>query len=135
LVPTSPGRGIRIRYGIADVWEWALSLAFLECGLPPAAVKSVIGVAGKKLTVASAGAGGPTEDQIFWLRSEFLSWHLDDVSDWTNKVRFNVVPYSSAMDAAFKQEGCAQILMINLSRLKKNLFNALRIDEDCHVGA
>jgi hypothetical protein len=125
LVPGSPGRGIKIEYGIEDAWRWAVCFALVQCGLPPDAVKSVIGVAGRKLTIAFAGDGAPVEDQIFWLRPEFLTWHL---SDWANRVRFNVVPFSIAMAAAFKREESGQVIMINLTKLKRDLFGALKID-------
>jgi hypothetical protein len=134
LVPSSPGRGIKIEYELADAWKWAVSFALVQCGLPPEAIKSVLGAAGRRLTIAFAGAGHPAEDQIFWLRPEFLSWHLDDLPDWYDRVRLGVVPFSKAMDVAFKggggvpEEEAGQVIMINLTKLKRDLFTALKID-------
>jgi hypothetical protein len=135
LLPSSPGRGIKIEYEVADAWKWAVCFALVQCGLPPEAVKSVLGAAGRKLTISSAGAAGhPTEDQIFWLRPEFLSWHLDNLPDWYDRVRLGVVPFSKAMDVAFKgvggvlEEEAGQVIMINLTKLKRDLFTALKID-------
>ena len=134
LLPSSPGRGIKIDYEVADAWRWAVCFALIQCGLPPDAVKSVLGAAGRKLTLPFAGEGGQAEDQIFWLCPEFLSWHLDNLPDWIERVRFNVVPFSKAMDVAFKgaggflQEEAGQVIMINLTKLKRDLFNALKIN-------
>jgi hypothetical protein len=135
LLPSSPGRGIKIEYEVADAWKWAVCFALVQCGLPPEAVKSVVGVAGRKLTISSAGAGGQVEDQIFWLRAEFLSWHLDHLPDWYDNVRLNVVPFSKAMEVAFKgvgglEEEAGPVIMINLTKLKRDLFKALKINWD-----
>jgi hypothetical protein len=131
LVPSSPGKGIKIEYEVADAWKWAICFELAEAGLMPEAIKSILGAAGRKLTISSAGAGHPAEDQIFWLRAEFLSWHLDHLPDWyDNKVRLNVVPVSRVADVAFKQEGAGRVLMLNLTKLKRDLFTALKIDWD-----
>jgi hypothetical protein len=133
LLPSSPGRGIKIEYEVADAWKWTVCFALVQCGLPPEAIKSVLGAAGRKLTIPFAGEAHPTEDMIFWLHPEFLSWHLDNLPDWFDRVRFNVVPYSKAMNAAFKgaglfpQEEASQVIMINLTKLKRDLFEALKI--------
>jgi hypothetical protein len=134
LVPSSPGKGIKIEYEAADAWRWTICFALVQCGLPPEAVKSVLGAAGRKLTIDFAGDGHGTEDRIFWLRPEFLSWHLDHLPDWYDKVKLGVVPYSAAMDIAFKgvsgflEEEAGQVIMLNLTKLKRDLFTALKID-------
>jgi hypothetical protein len=133
LLPSS-GRGIKAKYEVADAWRWTICFALVQCGLPPEAVKSVLGAAGRKLTINFAGDGHGTEDRIFWLRPEFLSWHLDHLPDWYDKVKLGVVPYSAAMDIAFKgvsgflEEEAGQVIMLNLTKLKRDLFTALKID-------
>jgi hypothetical protein len=128
LVPSSPGKGIKIEYEIADAWKWAVCFELAEAGLMPEAIKSILGAAGRKLTISFAGDRHPAEDQIFWLRAEFLSWHLDHLPDWYDKVRLNVVPVSMVADVAFKEEGAGRVLMLNLTKLKRDLFKALNID-------
>jgi hypothetical protein len=152
LLPGSPRRGIKIEYGIADAWRWAVCFSLIQTGLPPDAVKSVLGVAGRKLALASAGDDAPSgkvwgidevgnrqpfkhEDRIFWLRAEFLTWHLDDPADWFDRVRFNVIPISLAAAAAFQREESGQVIMLNLTKLKRDLFAALKIESETNVSA
>ena len=97
-------------------------MALIQTGLPPEAVKDVFAVTGRKLTLVFSGEIDPrAEDQTFWLRSEFLSWHLDDMSDWVDRVRFGVIQASLVADAVFKREGAGQVIMLNLTKLKRDL--------------
>jgi hypothetical protein len=78
------------------------------------------------------------EPMIFWLSAEFLTWHLGDLSDWMSRARCNVIRISKVAEAAFQKEasGPGQVIMLNLTKLKRDLFAALKIEsEETSVSA
>ncbi|HEY8008311.1 MAG TPA: hypothetical protein VIE66_16285 [Methylocella sp.] len=126
IVPSSPGKGQRIIYTVDDALRWAICFEFAEVGIPPAEIKSLISTCGRSLFKSF---GGPIqgEDEIFYLRGEFLQWHLNkETGDLLGRTTFGVIPISRLGEMI--NSDLTRLILINLTRLKREFGRALDIE-------
>jgi hypothetical protein len=126
IVPSSPGKGQRIQYTVEDAIRWAICFEFAEVGIPPAEIKSLLKMCGWHLFGSFKGPI-QEEDQIFYLRGEFLQWHLNkETGDLVGRTTFGVVPISRLGEVI--NSDLTRVILINLTLLKRELGKQLEID-------
>ena len=144
LVPSSPGKGQKIKYTVGDAIRWALCFEFAELGLPPEQIKDVIRLCSRELFGgfrSSAYPGGPplAEDHVFVLFGNFLQWHLRPSQRLASELfmdpivgegrpTFGLIAVSKVVDYLFSRAKVDRCIMINMSELKRKLGSALKIE-------
>ena len=142
LVPSSPGKGQKIKYTVGDAIRWALCFELAECGLPPEQIKDVIRICGYKVFGAFSKLNHPitpTEDLIFVLSGNFLQWHLDpserpyselfiDATVGVGSMTCGVIAVSKLQDQVFAKAKMQRAILVNMSALRRNLALALKIE-------
>jgi len=135
LIPSSPGKGLRIRYDIEDVIRWALCFEFSEIGLLPEQIKRIFTCSGWTLFRPFEGPV-TSDDYLFCLLGNFLEWHLnkeDKQSLDHEELVFDVVRASRISRMIIKNEYYNRILIINMTALKRKLGQELNINWDYKI--
>ena len=130
LVPSSPGKGQKLQYRVADAIVWAVCFELAELGLPPEQIKDVIRLCSHEFFRSFRGPI-QSEDLIFILRGNFLEWHLNDDShsvSGTGRTSFGLIPVSKVCDQVFIKAKITRVLLINMTSLKRELGKALEIE-------
>ncbi|MGA2638844.1 hypothetical protein [Methylocella sp.] len=123
LILSSPGKGQRISYSIFDAVQWALCFEFAELGLGPELTAWLL-LKVLFLFLAAFNPEGQDGDWIFWLRGDLFSRYLARAGLYT-ELECGVKPASRVAEAAFAPDKPGRVLMVNFSKLKRDLGKAL----------
>lgn len=128
VVPSSPGKGQKLRYKVADAITWALCFEFTELGLPPEQTRDLLRLCVRELFRPFEGPV-QNEDLIFVLHGNFLEWRLKPQGALKGEgaTSFGTIPVSRVADRVFQSGRLPRVIMINLTHLKRELGKALDI--------
>ncbi len=152
ILPSSPGRGQRISYSIFDAVKWALCFELAELELGPELMERLLVMPLLMFGVILHLPGAQQEDMIFWLRGELFSKYLARDGSY-GQIMSGVEPMSRVAGVVFgddeplniirlepadtelKKDHLAAVragraLMLNLTKLKRDLGKALKIKWD-----
>jgi hypothetical protein len=124
LVPSSPGKGQKIKYKLADAALWALCFEFTEFGLAPEQVKTIIKIGGDAVTKAMLDFV-PTEDWFFATEGDLFEQHISNKPHTV----WGTFPASKIRDLFFSSgRYVPRLMIVNLTHMRRQLSTALGID-------
>ena len=136
LIPSGPGRGVRREYSIFDAVKWALCFEFAELGVGPELLENllILPLVSFSGTLREADAKVRREPQIFWMRGEFLSKYLARDNSYSH-IPHGVLPASRVAPIVLGADDFGRVLLLDLSKLKRDLGAALNINWEANPKA
>jgi hypothetical protein len=130
IVPSSPGRGAKIDYDRKAAVDWAIAFELAELGIQPDLIKHFIERCGHEIFDFFEQPTPDGEDRFLCFDAAFLTMHMNrHTGAMLTTMTVLVKPLSGLPDffgnSTFSRCGS----VINLSRLKRQLGEALGIDD------
>jgi hypothetical protein len=125
LVPSSPGKGQKIKYTAVDAIKWAVCFELAALGMAPEHIKTVIAKCGDQIFSAFRGPLDDSgDDLIFAVGADFLPYRPGGVQGVSSGVR----PKSKVSSWIFDEAELRRAIVINLTTMKRDIGKALDIE-------
>ncbi len=130
LVPAAPGRGAKIDYDRRAVVDWAVAFELVELGVQPELIKHFIELCGRGIFDFFEQPTPDGEDRFLCFDPRFLTMHMNRYTGTMNTTMTMIEMPLSELPNFFGNSTFSRCgSVINLSRLKRQLGEALGIDD------
>lgn len=130
IVPSSPGRGKKIRYEMEHVLTWAFCLELSEFGIDPTIIKRFVRVLGSAIIAEFKTVSESECDKYFAFHPNIMSDWFYSGADLFGTIKTDCFCASELSASKIEAEFGRRVALINLTKIQRELEAALEEFED-----